>query len=87
MWDTAGQERFKTITQTYYKGSMGIVMTYSINDPVSFHALENWLKQIKMHANDNVVKVLVGNKSDSPDRKVSYEEGKMMAEQFGIQFF
>lgn len=21
IWDTAGQERFKTITQTYYKGS------------------------------------------------------------------
>jgi GTPase SAR1 family protein len=39
IWDTAGQERFKTITQTYYKGSMGIVMTYSITDLASFHAL------------------------------------------------
>lgn len=26
IWDTAGQERFKTITETYYKGSAGIVL-------------------------------------------------------------
>ena len=50
IWDTAGQERFKTITQTYYKGSMGIIMAYSVNDLASFHSLENWLKQIKTHA-------------------------------------
>jgi len=31
IWDTAGQEKFKTITQTYYRGAMGIVLTYAIN--------------------------------------------------------
>lgn len=30
IWDTAGQERFKTITQTYYKGAMGIIMVYAV---------------------------------------------------------
>lgn len=32
IWDTAGQEKFKTITQTYYRGAMGIVLTYSITE-------------------------------------------------------
>ena len=32
IWDTAGQQKFKTITQTYYRGAMGIVLTYSINE-------------------------------------------------------
>ena len=71
IWDTAGQERFKTITQTYYKGAMGIIMVYAINDRPSFNALENWMKQIKTHASENVIKVLVGNKSDCVDRQVS----------------
>jgi GTPase SAR1 family protein len=31
IWDTAGQERFKTVTQTYYRGAMGIILTYSID--------------------------------------------------------
>jgi GTPase SAR1 family protein len=26
IWDTAGQDRFKTITETYYKGSAGIIL-------------------------------------------------------------
>lgn len=71
IWDTAGQERFKTITQTYYKGAMGIIMTYAVNDRDSFTSLENWLKQIKLHASENVIKVLVGNKSDCADRQVT----------------
>lgn len=87
IWDTAGQERFKTITQTYYKGAMGIIMVYSINDRASFNALENWMRQIKTHASENVVKVLIGNKSDMADRQVSFEEGKKMADSFGINFF
>ena len=84
IWDTAGQERFKTITQTYYKGAMGIIMTYAINDLQSFNALENWMRQIKTHVSENVIKILVGNKSDCNDRQVSYDQGKQLAESFGI---
>lgn len=87
IWDTAGQERFKTITQTYYKGAMGIILTYACNDRDSFNSIENWMKQIKQHANEKVCKILVGNKSDVPDRSVSYEEGKRLADSFGIKFF
>lgn len=36
IWDTAGQERFKNITQTYYKGAAGIILTFSIADQSSF---------------------------------------------------
>ena len=39
IWDTAGQERFKTVTQAYYKGCMGIFIIYSINDKKSFHSV------------------------------------------------
>ena len=87
IWDTAGQERFKTITQTYYKGAMGIILTYACNDRDSFNSIENWMKQIKQHANEKVCKVLVGNKSDVADRSVTYEEGKRLADSFGIKFF
>jgi Ras-related protein Rab-8A len=64
IWDTAGQEKFKTITQTYYRGAMGIVLTYAINERETFEDIQNWVKQIKLHASDSVAKVLVGNKSD-----------------------
>jgi len=87
IWDTAGQERFKTITQTYYKGATGIILTYACNDRESFNSIENWMKQIKQHAKEDVSKIIVGNKSDMQDRQVTYDEGKKLADSFGIKFF
>lgn len=39
IWDTAGQERYRNITQTYYKGAAGIILTYSVCDDKSFQNL------------------------------------------------
>ena len=44
VWDTAGQERFRTITQTYYKGAMGILLVYDCTEEVTFNNIQNWLK-------------------------------------------
>jgi len=87
MWDTAGQERFKTITSSYYKGAHGIILVYDITDKQSFRDIDNWLAEVEKHANENVNKLLVGNKSDmEQNRQVSYEEGKAYADQLGIKF-
>lgn len=64
IWDTAGQQRFKTITQTYYRGAMGIFIIYAVDDMTSFNNVYGWWKQIKMHAGEDVVLILVGNKID-----------------------
>ena len=66
---------------------MGIVMVFALNDRASYNAMENWLKQIKTHAAENVVKVLVGNKVDVEDRKVTEEEGRRLAAEFGVDYF
>ncbi|OMJ75804.1 hypothetical protein SteCoe_24985 [Stentor coeruleus] len=87
IWDTAGQERFRTITQTYYKGAMGIILAYDCTDENSFNNIRNWIQQIKMHASDNVSKVLIGNKCDRPDKKISAEQGRSLADELNIQFF
>jgi len=86
-WDTAGQERFRTITQTYYKGAMGIILAYDCTDDNSFANVRNWIQQIKMHASESVAKVLIGNKCDRPDKKVSAEQGEGLARELGVKFF
>jgi len=45
------------------------------------------MKQIKMHASTDVVKILVGNKSDAQKREVSPDEGKKLAKELGLQYF
>jgi Ras-related protein Rab-1A len=87
IWDTAGQERFKTITSSYYKGAHGIILVYDITDKGSFKDIENWLSEVGKYANENVVKILVGNKVDLEDqRQVKYEEGKFLADSLNMKF-
>ena len=87
IWDTAGQERFRTITKTYYKGAHGIILTYDVTDQDSFKNIRNWIKQIEANAQGNVKRVLVGNKCDKPDRVVTEEEGKKLADDYSMNFF
>ena len=87
IWDTAGEERFRTITKTYYKGANGIILTYDVTDINSFKNIKNWIKQIEANAQNNVQRVLVGNKCDKPDRVVSEEDGQKLADEFKMKFF
>ena len=87
IWDTAGQERFGTKSKTYYKGAHGIILTYDVTDANSFKNIRNWIKQIEANAQTSVKKVLVGNKCDKPDRVVTKEEGKKLADDHNMSFF
>jgi Ras-related protein Rab-8A len=89
IWDTAGQERFRTITTAYYRGAMGILLVYDVTNEQTFLNVKNWMRQIDTHAAENVCRVLIGNKCDVPadQRVVSYEQGKALADEFGVAFF
>ena len=88
IWDTAGQERFRNIISSYYRGAQGIMLVYDITDLESFQNLNSWLIEIEKNASKNVYKILVGNKCDmESERKVTIEQGKDFATQYGMQFF
>lgn len=87
IWDTAGQERFRTITTSYYRGTHGIIVVYDVTDNDSFNNVKQWLHEIERYANEDVNKLLVGNKSDlTAKRMVSTEQGKEFADSLGMAF-
>lgn len=80
VWDTAGQEKFSTITPMMYRGVTGVILVYDITDRYSFERVVFWMKQLQLHADPNLKKVLVGNKYDlEKNRVVSTGEGQEYA--------
>jgi len=87
IWDTAGQERFHTITTSYYRGAMGILLVYDITRPNSFDNLAKWLRTILEHSNTDVEKMILGSKCDMEEQRlISKERGEAIAKENGIPF-
>ncbi|CAF0856916.1 unnamed protein product [Adineta ricciae] len=94
IWDTAGQERFRVITTTYYRDAAGVIVVYDVTNHETFSRVCRWLDEIKKYCDDNIIKVLVGNKADvisvedSPVQKVvSTEQAQQYAQEMNIPFF
>ena len=88
IWDTAGQERFRTITTSYYRGALGIMLVYDITCIQSFENIKMWLQAIEQHARGDVKKMILGSKSDLENdrRSVSIEQGRKMADEYNCLF-
>ncbi|KAL7718708.1 Rab10 [Entamoeba marina] len=74
LYDTAGQERFRILTSSFYRKSCGIFLVFDLNDRSSFDNLPNWARDISYYASPKCVVVLIGNKNDLDERKVTKEE-------------
>ena len=88
IWDTCGQEIYKSLISNFYRNSSLAVIIYAIDNKESFNHAENWLIDLKSHANPYVRIFLVGNKADlEEDRKVSKEEGEKYREEQHLDLF
>ncbi|KAJ3685624.1 hypothetical protein LUZ61_014788 [Rhynchospora tenuis] len=87
IWDTAGQERYRAITSAYYRGAVGALLVYDITKKQTFDNVQRWLRELRDHADSNIVIMLAGNKSDLTHlRAVQLEEAQAMAEKEGLSF-
>jgi len=87
IWDTAGQERYRAITSAYYRGAVGALLVYDIAKHQTYENVTRWLKELRDHADQNIVIALVGNKSDLKHlRAVPTDEAKEFATQNGLTF-
>ncbi|EEB09805.2 GTPase Ryh1 [Schizosaccharomyces japonicus yFS275] len=85
LWDTAGQERFRSLIPSYIRDSSVAIIVYDITNHNSFVNTEKWIDDVRAERSDDVIIVLVGNKTDLAEkRQVSLEEGEQKAKELGI---
>ena len=72
-----GQERYRAITSAYYRGAVGALLVYDISKRLTYDNVSRWLKELRDHADANIVIMLVGNKKDLRHmRQVNTDESK-----------
>lgn len=66
LWDTAGQERYRSLIPMYYKDAAVAIVVYDVSSPESFRGAQEWVQEVQVHANPEILIALVGNKIDLP---------------------
>ena len=78
----------KTMTYSYYRGCHVILVVFDVTERKSFQNVTTWVECIDKFAKSNVLRILVGNKTDLEDKRVvSTEEGKELAAQNGLKYY
>jgi len=87
LWDTAGQERFRSLIPSYIRDSSVAVVVYDISNANSFENTRKWVDDVRGERGNDVIIVLVGNKTDLNDkRQVTTEQGEKKAKENNLMF-
>ncbi|MFH4975063.1 hypothetical protein AB6A40_001772 [Gnathostoma spinigerum] len=91
LWDTAGQEKFRSITRSYYRNSVGVIIVYDITNRSTFEHVVDWLNEAEANVGgphpEQCVFQIIGHKSDlDAERQVIYEEGEYFAKYHRTKF-
>jgi small GTP-binding protein len=78
VWDLAGQERFASFRENFYLGARAVAMVYDVTDRPSFEALPRWLQEARSVIDHNRF-LVIGNKTDMPQRVIEPAEAKQYA--------
>jgi len=77
LWDTAGQERFRSLIPSYIRDSSVAVVVYDVTNAKTFEQTRKWVDDVRAERENNVIIVLVGNKTDLSDkRQVTEAQGQ-----------
>ncbi|KAI8092818.1 small GTP binding protein RAB6A [Halteromyces radiatus] len=87
LWDSGGQERFRSLVPSYIRDSAVCVIVYDISNRSTFINTDKWIDDVRAERGDDVILVLVGNKSDLHEkRQVPLEEGEKKAKQYNMLY-
>ncbi|KAJ3448366.1 rab2a [Anaeramoeba flamelloides] len=92
IWDVPrGNERFRTITQSYFRGTKSIILFFDLDQREQFKRLENHKKNVKSNSIEGTITILVGHSifdkiETKKKRTVSKKEAIQFAKKNGMKY-
>jgi len=86
IWDTAGQESYRSLTSQYYRETKIAIIVFDLTAPHTLDSVTEWHERICEVNDGRVVTVLVGNKTDLQNRRVTTDQAEKVAESIGALY-
>nr|KYP57063.1 Ras-related protein RGP1 [Cajanus cajan] len=78
---------YRAVTSAYYRGAVGAMLVYDMTKRQSFDHMVRWLEELRGHADQNIVIMLIGNKCDLGSlRAVPMEDAEEFAQRENLFF-
>ncbi len=87
IWDTTGNPRIKAITSAFFRGALGMIVTFSVTKKETFHNVAHWIQEVKQFGPPGVKLIIVGTGCDRKDREVDYFTARDFANEQQLSFF
>lgn len=85
--DTAGQERYQSICPNFYRDAEAAIIVFDLTSRISLKKAQEWMDELKATMPESLVIAIAGNKSDIPERIITYDEAYQMASQNNCNYF
>ncbi|GAB1219651.1 hypothetical protein ENUP19_0040G0039 [Entamoeba nuttalli] len=87
IWDFESKQQDSMMSRSYYEGCNAVIVVFDISDRTTYESVKGWLKDVGYYAPKDIIKYLVGNKTDlAANRIVSSQEAQDLAKREGFEF-
>ena len=89
LWDLAGQDKYNSVRSMYFQGCVGALLVYDITRVDTFESVKvKWLRDFRQHVDKQGAYVLIGNKKDLENQRLtSVEQGQQLAQEINASNF
>ena len=86
IWDTLGQEKFMALAPLFFRRAVGAFLVFDLCSEESFDQLDKWHEQLLKNTDTKVIIMLLGNKKDLKQRKISYNRAMQYARKMNFGY-
>eukprot|EP01129_Flabellula_baltica_P007063 TRINITY_DN2711_c0_g1_i1.p1 TRINITY_DN2711_c0_g1~~TRINITY_DN2711_c0_g1_i1.p1 ORF type:complete len:193 (+),score=40.92 TRINITY_DN2711_c0_g1_i1:35-613(+) len=88
VWDYMPRSDFYSVSHLYIRRADGVFFVYDVGNEDSFRNIDRWYTELERFGTDPLPEILlIANKTDLKERKISREDGMGLANRLNCKYF
>jgi small GTP-binding protein len=87
IWEVSGDPKHREFVESYCQTASIVAVLFDVTNPKTFQSIPRYLVDVRKHSPEGTRILLVGNKIDLPNRKISTELASTFARNEGLEYW